>query len=264
MYQKPFSPALYKGKTQPFTSFDQHKYVESVRDVVARYEADDFQVTLSGGPLIGDTLLSKIAIETPIFAVASNLVIFLLLYFLFRRFTAVILPILIIDISLASTLGVMALSGTALSSFSQILPAFILTVGVCDSVHFLSIFFQHYNKNKDKRAAISHALGHTGMPILLTSATTAMGMLSFALADIIPIADLGLFAALGVFIVFFNTLFMLPALMALVNIKPSREKNRMIEKSQGLLLAVGRLGWQKPKTIISIFTLISVGAIYSV
>jgi hypothetical protein len=264
VYQKPFSPDLYKGKPQPFTSFDQHKYVESVRDVVAKYEGDDFQVTLSGGPLIGDTLLSKIAIETPIFAVASNLVIFLLLYFLFRRFTAVILPILIIDISLASTLGMMAFFDVALSSFSQILPAFILTVGVCDSVHFLSIFFQHYNKHQDKRAAISYALGHTGMPILLTSATTAMGMLSFALADIIPIADLGLFAALGVFIVFFNTLFMLPALMAMVNIKPSLEKNRMIEKSQVLLAAIGRLGWQKPKTIISIFAIVCIGAIYSV
>ncbi len=264
LYQKAYSPELYKGEKQPFTSMDQHRYVESVRDVVAQFEAEGFKVNLSGGPLIGDTLLTKIALETPIFALTSNLVIFLLLYFLFRRVTAVILPILIIDISLASTLGVMAGFDVALSSFSQILPAFILTVGVCDSVHFLSIFFQNYNKTHSKQEAISYALSHTGMPILLTSLTTMMGMLSFAMADIIPIGALGLFAALGVFIVFFFTLFMLPALMTLMPIKPSPEKNRMIELSQIGLIKVGRFGWNNPKRIVALFALLFVVSGYFV
>ncbi len=264
LYQHPDSPTLYKGEKQPFTSMDQHYYVESVREIVAQFEAPDFKVNLSGGPMIGDTLLSKIALETPIFALSSNFVIFLLLYFLFRRATAVILPILIIDISLASTLGVMAFFDVALSSFSQILPAFILTVGVCDSVHFLSIFFQNFNKTHDKQSAVVAALSHTGMPIVLTSLTTMMGMLSFAMADIIPIADLGIFAALGVFIVFFFTLLMLPALMAITPIKPSDNKNQMIEKSQRWLAAVGRLGWTRPKLIVGLFSLALISSVYFV
>ena len=45
---------------------------------------------------------------------------------------------------------------------------------------------------------MAYALGHSGLAIVLTSLTTAAGLLSFSFAELTAIVDIGLFGALGV------------------------------------------------------------------
>ena len=264
LHQQVHSPTLLNGQRQPFTSMDQHKYVESIRAVVAQNQADDFDITISGGPIIGDTLLSRIAFETPLFSGLANLVIIILLYALFRRVSAVLLPLLVINISLASLFGLMAFFDVALSSFSQILPSFILTVGVCDSVHFLSHFYMRYEQHGDKKLAIEQALSHTGMPMMLTSLTTAVGMLSFAITEIIPIRSLGVFAAAGVLIVWFYTIVLLPALLSLIPVTSKAKGVSVLDSSQSVLLKLGQMGWQHPFKVIGFFASLLIVAVIAV
>ena len=68
---------------------------------------------------------------------------------------------------------------------------------------------------------MSYAVGHSGLAIAMTSLTTAGGLLSFARADVAPIADLGIYAAFGVMLAFAFTIIILPALIALVPLKPN-------------------------------------------
>lgn len=264
LYQKAHSPTLLNGKKQAFTSVDQHHFMKSIRAVIAEYQADNFDITISGGPMIGDTLLTKIAEETPLFTALSNLIIIILLYSLFRRVSAVVLPLLVVNISLVSLFGLMAHCDIALSSFSQILPSFILTVGVCDSVHFLSIFYQRYEQHQNKKLAIEEALGHTGIPMMLTSLTTAVGMLSFAFTEIVPIRSLGLFAAAGVVIVWFYTIILLPALLTLLKINTEKKGTQVLAKSQRFLNQCGQLGWNHPYKVVFIFGLLLLIAIVAV
>ena len=98
-------------------------------------------------------------------------------------------------------------------------------MGIGATVHILAIFFKDYNKNHDKNKAIIGALEHSGLPIIMTSLTTAAGLLSFATAEIAPVKDLGIFAASGVMLALFNTLVLLPALLVLLPIKPAKEKD---------------------------------------
>ena len=51
-------------------------------------------------------------------------------------------------------------------------------------------------------------------PVLMTSLTTAMGLLSFIWADIAIIAQLGYIAPVGVMLALVYTLILLPALIA--------------------------------------------------
>ncbi len=104
---------------------------------------------------------------------------------------------------------------------TQILPSFILAVGVGDSVHILVIFFRRFDRTGNRKEAISHALGHSGLAILMTSITTASGLLSFSTAAVAPIADLGVFAAAGVMLALMFTVILLPALLSIF---PSSEK----------------------------------------
>ena len=94
----------------------------------------------------------------------------------------------------------MAVTGTAIKLPTQILPLFLLAVGVAAAVHLLAIFFRHYNAYGDKREAIGHCLEHSGLAVTMTSLTTAAGLLSFSASEVAPIADLGIFAGGGVII----------------------------------------------------------------
>jgi predicted RND superfamily exporter protein len=59
-------------------------------------------------------------------------------------------------------------------------------------------------------------MGHSGLAILMANMTTAAGLVSFAGADIAPVADLGIFASMGVILSFIYTVLLLPALVAMV------------------------------------------------
>ncbi len=264
LYQTAYSPELLNGKKQAFTSLEQHEYVESVRAIAAEFQNEDFDIQLGGGPMIGDTLLTRLATETPLFAALANSVIMILLFALFRRISAVFLPLLVVNMSLASLFGLMAWFDVALSSFSQILPSFILTVGVCDSVHFLSHFYQRFEEHGDKEKAIKQAMSHTGMPMMLTSLTTAVGMLSFAITEIVPIRALGLFAAAGVIIVWFYTIVLMPALLSLININNAKKGQQTLHISQRYLTRFGMFAWFHPKTIVMCFSLLLIAALLAV
>jgi hypothetical protein len=102
-------------------------------------------------------------------------------------------------------------------------------VGVCDSVHILSIFYREVARGKKKDAAIAHALGHSGLAIVMTSLTTMAGLLSFLAADLTAIAEIGTYAAIGVMLALIYTILLLPTFIALFSLKsmPPHKESRM-------------------------------------
>lgn len=178
---------------------------------------------------------------------------------MFRRASAVFLPLLIVLISLLSTMGLMAACGTPLKMPTQIMPSFLLAVGVGDSVHILAIFFHRLRHNGwDKEEAVVYAIGHSGLAVLMTSVTTAGGLLSFASADIAPIADLGIYAASGVMLALLYTIVLLPSLLALISLKQGLEKKkeRKGTRLDKVLSAFGHFATQYPKSILAATVLI--------
>ena len=82
--------------------------------------------------------------------------------------------------------------------------------------HLLVIYYRHLRDHGDKGEAIAYAMGHSGLAILITSLTTAGGLLSFAPVKVAPVSDLGLFGAAGVILCVSFTLVLLPALLSVI------------------------------------------------
>ena len=104
----------------------------------------------------------------------------ILLFALFRRLSAVFLPLVVTGLSVLSTFGTMAIMGKPLGIPTQILPSFLLAVGVGGAVHLLVIFFQRFDAGAPRSEALAYALGHSGLAIVMTGLTTAGGLASFA------------------------------------------------------------------------------------
>ncbi|MDH5785736.1 MAG: efflux RND transporter permease subunit [Chromatiales bacterium] len=193
--------------------------VTATEAIVEKYKGDDFRIHTAGSPPVVKVLKTSMQENMRRFVLMSIVAISLLLFVLFRRLSGVALPILVVILTLLSTLGMMGMSGIAFKLPTQILPSFLLAVGVGASVHILSIFFHHLQNHQDKESAIAHALGHSGLAVTMTSLTTAAGLASFAGADVAPVGELGLFSAIGIVLSLIYTLILLPALLSILPVK---------------------------------------------
>jgi predicted RND superfamily exporter protein len=233
------------------------RIVTALFEVVKRHQADDFQIAVSGTPVFVDQFQAAMQRDMARFASLALLMIAVLLAALFRRVAGVVLPLLTVVLSVAATMSIMAISGTPLMLPTQILPSFLLAVGVGGSVHILAIFYQARRRGEGREEAIAHALGHSGLAVVMTSLTTAGGLASFAAAEMRPIAHFGIFGPVGVMVALAFTVVLLPALIAVFPMREERgETLRRPALSQRLLVGAGEFATQRAWLVAGVWGLL--------
>ena len=245
------------------TEEENGKIISAVNDVIGRHHKPGFEVKLAGTPVLSKYLKASMQKDMPNYLKFVILTIALCLGLLFRRPAGVVLPLVIVILSLVSTAGLMFAFGKAIKLPTTVLPSFLLAVGVGDAVHVLSVFFQRFDSGASKEDAIAYALGHSGFAIIMTTVTTAGGLISFAGAEVAPIADLGLFTTAGVSMALLYTILLLPALLAVLPVKPkppkagAKAEGKVDRFLQGMgSVAIGHPG----KVLIASFLIIGVSA----
>ena len=216
-----------------FSEKENREVVETINRIVAKHARSDFRLSLAGGPVIVYAFNRATMEDVERCIVLTLIAVALFLGILFRRLSGILLPITVIVTTLLSTMGAMALLNTPIKITTTIIPAFLLSVGVCDSVHILAIFYRELARGKTKDAAIAHALGHSGLAIVMTSLTTMAGLLSFLAADLTAIAEIGTYAAIGVMLALVYTVVLLPVFIALFPLKsmpPKKESTVSMER----------------------------------
>lgn len=244
---------------------ENSELVRKVREVAAEFAAPGFTVHVGGSPVVSDALKQAMQTNMKRFLGLALLTIAVILALLFRRVSGVVLPLLVVILTLVSTLGVMAIAGIPIKLPTQILPSLLLAVGVGASVHVLAVFYRHLHRLEHetdkatprdyaKQESIIHALGHSGLAIVMTSLTTAAGLASFAGAEVAPIADLGLVAAIGVMISLVYTIILLPALLSLIPIKPKKDEGskQRHARMDDLLAAIADIAVRRRKGVLAI------------
>ncbi|WP_167320830.1 efflux RND transporter permease subunit [Desulfosudis oleivorans] len=255
-----FSDDAPAGKTGSGASDTEERFigapeireiVDAVTRLIPRYQAPDFQIRFSGSPVVVDLFNRAVATDMTRCALYTLVVITLAMGLLFRRVSGVCLPLIVVTASVISALGIMAMAGVKIKIMTAILPVFILCVGVADSVHVLTIFFREYRPGASRAEAVAHAMGHSGLPVLLTSLTTAAGLLSFSFAEISAIGEMGIFSAVGVFMALFYTICLLPPLLALLPLRPGRASAGHSRAMDRVLSGLARFATTHPKKIVA-------------
>ena len=185
---------------------------------------DDYP-RLRDSALISGTVPLVVAISASmqrdfgLFTGVCLLMIGTVLFVIFRRPSAVVMPLLAMIATIVATVAVMAATNTPMQMSTSILPSFILAVCIGDAIHLLSLFYRHFDVHGDKAAALRYGLEHAGVPMLFTSITTAAGLASFSGASITAIANLGIFSAVGALLAWVMTMTLLPILISLLPLK---------------------------------------------
>jgi hypothetical protein len=226
--------------------------VDRIRELVLRFDAPDFETWIAGAPVLQQQVVKSMQRDFARFVTSMLLAVGALLYWIFRRASGVFLPLLAVLLALASTVGAMAASGTPVMPPTQILPTFLLAVGVGTAIHVLKMFYLYFDAGESVEEAVGHAFSHAGLAILMTAATTAGGLFSFRAAGIAPVEDLGIFGPLGVVLVVVYSLVLVPALLALLPLqrRAPLPESAWMERMGRLIVRAGALSAHHPFPVL--------------
>ena len=209
-----------EDKERPFlTDKENAELLNAVLAIVDKYKKEGIEMYVAGSPSVNHALKSQMQADMQKFMRLTFLIITVFLFVMFRRASAVFYPLIVIILSLLATVGTMAWTGAAFKLPTQIVPSLLMAVSIGATVHILSIFFDKFNTEGDKKEAIKYTLGHSGLAIAMTSVTTAIGVGSFSGSEVAPISDLGIYASFGVMVSLLLTLTLLPALLSITKLK---------------------------------------------
>jgi len=213
-------------------SMDEYlAFMTELRALTAKPEYQHFEFHFTGNAAMMEFAMNNMAQASMLMGLMLLAVVFLL-WLLFRSFSAVIWPVLVISFSAFWSIGFLSIIGVTLSTMVSLSFMLILAVGTADCVHVLSAYMFYRQEQYDHRNAMRMAYRKTGIPIFLTTITTMAGMSALMISDLPQIAIFGLNSALGVGVAFIFTLFLLPVLLDIWH--PYHEKaSKKIEARRG-------------------------------
>ena len=238
----------------PLTEPENRALVTAVHEVVAEFDSPDFPLHVAGGPVVEVFFNAAMQDDMGKFTMLCLLAIVVLLFLLFRRIAGVVMPMIVVVFSVIATLGLMAVTDTPFTIVTTFLPTFLLAVAVGHSVHLLAVFFRNYQREGDKLGALVYAMGHSGLPILMTGLTTAAGLFAFSRASIRMVGELGIFGGLGVLMGLLFTLVLLPAMIAVWPMRPKSllAKEHWGERFDTLLRGIADLSVDRPWSVVMV------------
>ena len=162
--------------------------------------------------------------ELILFIILSSILCSLVLYFYLNNFKLVLINFISVSISLmlSFTLSNKLFGGIELVMI--LIPAIVFIITISDFMHLLNSDKLYKNKFR----SFKYQLEKIGMPVFITSLTTAIGFLSFMFSSLVPLFRFGLITTITIFI----SLIVIVVLYSFIiefNINKSIRKNKFLD-----------------------------------
>jgi len=185
---------------------------------------EGLELTYSGNPVVWASVIDLL---TWFLLILPPLVIALLVLVFFGTIGDLRLSALaILPAGLGSlwTFGVIFGFGLRIDIVTVIVQIFVIVMGSADGLHFVTHFQEQAELTDDPVERVRSALFEVGVPMILTTLSTAAGFLALMATDVQPIRQLGLFTSIGIVFAGIVSFFSLPALMSHLTIEPKHRK----------------------------------------
>ena len=200
-------------------SANSQAWQQSNNEATAPENGDVFYI--AGRPAIEVTsglhAIEDIKVMIPLLVVVMSIVLFVI----FKTGRGVLLPLGVMTGAIIWTMGTMAILGVPMYTISTMLPVILVAVGIGDSVHFLSNYYDRvlddpYQKSSD---IVMSTLQDLSRPLVVTTLTTGIGFLALLFADMPPFKVFGLFTVLGIVFSWLLTITFVAAMLTVMKPK---------------------------------------------
>lgn len=188
--------------------------------------------------------------------ICMNILVVVLIYSLFKSFSAVVWSLLIVSIPIATMLGLSGWLELDIKNSVYIAISLTMVAGIADVIHIISGYNIFRKEGHSHVDAMTSVFKKSSLGCIFTSLTTAFGMLSLLMIPIVEVQNMGLLAAYGVLVASGLTLFVLPLMMDIwspFNEKKIIEKPNGISMIQKMIRKTELIAINRPKIIIILF-----------
>lgn len=250
----------------PFLDFDRilvaGRSMEAIAEATRRaglVDAPGVRVRVTGNPALNHEEMLGLFWDIAGAGIFCFALVAVLLFFAFRSWRLVIASLVTLLVGLVWTAAFAALTIGELNLISIAFAILFIGLGVDFAIHF-GMAFAHERRNHGlpNRASLGAAIDAIGASLVLCGITTAIGFLVFLPTEYRGVAELGVIAGAGMFIILFLTLTLFPALLLgwlripddVIVPAPSRI-------DQGLALRIAR----HPRLVVAGAAALAVGAV---
>ena len=200
--------------------------LDTIKSIVRNYEKNKDTLYLGGVSMIADDMIAYIKSDLVLYGVSLVFLLGLALYYFFRSWRFVFLPLFICFISLSAASGVFALLNFQITVISSNYVALVLIITLSVVVHLITHFIestQNHPKAKIERIVLETLLAKAN-PSLYAIVTTMIGFFSLILSNIEPIIKLGIMMSIGIGLALIFSYLFLASILVLLKPKNYHKK----------------------------------------
>ena len=191
-----------------------------VMSIAEEWDFPDSIAYVTGAPVFSEIVNEATGHDLMFLVPIVVIVVAGVLFFSFRRFSGVLLPLLTVIISCIWAIGAMALLQIPLTILSTVLPVILIAVGSAYGIHVINHYFDEVTQSKEistetHSAQIVEAMARVIPPVFLAALTTFAGFVSFCFTSVVPIFEFGIFSSFGVLSAFIVAVTLIPAILIL-------------------------------------------------
>ena len=236
--------------------------IKGIREVIKNHPGPE-EVLLGGMPYIRYSITQSIDHDLAILLPVAILLMVAMLYISFKEWKGIIMPFVIVIMSMMLSFGVMALLGWQISLITVLLPIMLIAIANDYGIHMITLY-QELARGEESLSMIQiskRIYQDLRRPIVITGLTTIGGILGLLTHKMIPAAQIGLLAAIGIGFSLILSIWFLPAWLSYytpVRKNPDAVKKRKVSADRWLR-GISRVVTTYPKQIVLVSVL--VGAI---
>ncbi len=210
---------------------DYNLLSDRIEDIRARYETDGLKIQV-----IGD--IKKVAdlvdgfTQIALFFLVAFLITAALLYWYAGCLRSALVPLVCSVVAVIWQLGVLNLMGANLGVFSVLVPFLVFAIAVSHGVQMINRIAQERAAGASNMDAARISFHHLYRPGLLALISDGIGFAMLFVIDIGAIKDLAMVASIGVALVIFTNLILLPLMMSYIGVGEMGIKRSLV-KQQG-------------------------------
>ena len=192
----------------------------AVMHIAEEWDFPDSVTYVTGAPVFSEIVNDATGHDLMFLVPIVVIVVAGVLFFSFRRFSGVLLPLLTVIISCIWAIGAMALLQIPLTILSTVLPVILIAVGSAYGIHVINHYFDEVTQSKEisretHSTQIVEAMARVIPPVFLAALTTFAGFVSFCFTSVVPIFEFGIFSSFGVLSAFIVAVTLIPAILIL-------------------------------------------------
>ena len=226
-----------------------HQNINEIRTVIEKYQ-NTAKIHLGGIPMIADDMMTYVKNDIMVFGAGVFLFIVFTLWFVFRSFLWVFIPLLSCFFAVFIMVGLLGLLGWKVTVISSNFIALMLILTMAMNIHISVRYLQFKNENPNisNKEAILWTAEKMFWPIFYTVLTTICAFLSLLFSGIKPIIDFGWMMTLGLLVSLTVTFTLLPAVLNLLSNSTTNYSNENKSKITNYL---SRVAQKNTKTIFA-------------